>query len=331
MPEATQTLERPVEQEEAQKVDAPTTESKTKKERPLGGNPPPRLAELIKADIQERLNPIKKEGHLGSFTEGKAIYDMLDFCDRVESFALETKNIELLKKAISFRENAVFIGQEEFNKATDAMAERLIEVSDVQPVIVFRKDKSDESSDTYITTIVMEKMEKATEGKRRPHPIHIATTRREVAEAAAKYGPGKVKILLFDDVVLSGGQMAREVIGRNTEHTFWGHTLKDSVSVSGELIRSLGWSETEAKDAIEADVVAAQKDHMLRTKLGMNFYSYYDVPTYDADKERYGSEISVSSFYSSSDYGWENIIYSLKKRVQCGPQYFQQTARPLAL
>lgn len=293
-------------------------------------HPAPLMIDIAKTDLSSRLRPIRSRGRSRVSKEGEAIRDMQIFLDKLEARASRTQDLQALVRVRSFRSNMVFIGEPELKHAVSGFATRLKELSTVCPVVIYRKgdpENSMDNSDTYINTLVLEEYDKLTLGEKPKYSVTVTTDKEEVSYLASGYGAGKVKVIVLDDVVLSGYQMGLEVAGTKGDKKAENADL--DASLIGELMKTGKFNYEEAKAAIEVDVIAAASNHPLSgPPASINLFSYYGVTPYLkwVDSE---SSVSISSNYSSTDYGWNDLINLYRNEHNSKVNLFGKIGNPL--
>lgn len=292
--------------------------------------PAPLMVDIAKTDLSSRQRPIRSRGSSRVFKEDEAIRDMQLFLDRLEKKASQTKDLPSLAGIKSFRSNMVFIGEPELKQAVSGFATRLKELSTVCSVVVYRKgdpENSMNNSDTYINTLVLEEYDRLTLGEKPKYPVMVVTNKEELSGLASGYGVGKVKVVVLDDVVLSGHQMGLEIAGTMGDKLADGPDLDSSLI--GQLMKTGKFNYEEAKAAIEIDVIAAATDHPLScSPVSINLFSYYGVTPY-LDRVHSASSVSVSSNYSSTDYGWNYLINQYRDEHNNKVRLFGKIGNPL--
>ena len=248
--------------------------------------------------------------------------ELNDFLDKVKDQPVQNGNKGMAAEVEQFKDNFVYIGTQQFDEATDAMASRITGLAQGseeeigKKVIVFVKEApsviagqvTDIPGDVYIASNVLNKLSPELQ---KSGQVVLLTDPKAVAEIVAREGVDGSRVVVFDDVMASGSQMSSAILN---DFNSYSPLLSDGSSSPG-LIKAMmdaGVSKFEAGKAIEVDVMSKGTNIWAHTSFetaGVQVNSYYNIKQLRPTAQDMTS--SVSSYYSSTDFGFDHEINSL--------------------
>lgn len=227
------------------------------------------------------------------FTESEGLKDLITFLDRVERKASEVGDNELRNLVVAMREHIAFIGDREFIEATDAIAQRMIDMINTGKQVYVDLIKL--RSERYTCLRILESFHALTEDVpelRRNVKLGRAW---EVAEACAD-NIANSHIVVPDDFGVSGNR------------------ISGATFLMQDELRKCGISANDALRSIEATLIAMPQEIVqgrleVRDQL-FNLFAYYGVPEYrDPTGVQYVfTGVSMSGAHCSVDYGFETEL-----------------------
>lgn len=284
----------------------------------------PKLKDALR-NLQERTNLINstdEEKAERSFTERQGLENLLSFVDTTIATASANDDKEMEETARLFKENLVFVGENELKKATQGIAQHLVEVAQKGKDVLFFWANS--RSERYITLRVLEELDYLTEeSPDLRNRFKLSNGPQETAKEC-KDLLGNCLVAILDDFVVSGSRM-----------TGFASTIFNN------LIEA-GFSPDRASEMIEANVVAlksTRKEHPMtmgsKDERNLRVFSFYEVDEYrnSEGKQAVYTGVSFTGSHSSTDYGFENVLeefstYLKSKNIQRSRPLLAEIVRP---
>lgn len=279
-------------------------------------------------NLQERQNGIKstdEKGRARSFSEEEGLKDLQDFVDLTISTATEKGDQEVEETARLFKENLVYIGENELKRATSGIAEHLLQESrEGKNVFLYWCMPR---SERYVTLRVLEELDRLTEeAPELRDKFKVSQSPQEIAKVCLN-SPDNSLVVVPDDFVVSGTR------------------IQGFVSNVFEGLLAAGFSPDKASSIIEADVVATKtRSENSRLTVGdketerdFQVFSFYEINEYRNSKGELATYpgSSFTGSHSSTDYGFETVLRNFSeyldgKKVEYKKPLLTDIVRPYA-
>lgn len=244
--------------------------------------------------------------HANEITEQEGLENLLFFLDETIRLANEVNNTEVAKTAKGFKENLVYIGENELKEAISEMVKYLIKkIEQGQDIYIYIFNHR---SEKYIAIRILDEFHKQTADKENlREKMHFSRDYTKIAKKIMEDKINNPHVIIPDDFILSGTR------------------ISNSANILQALIEQ-GMSPEKATSSIEAMVIGSRDRKILISnkrkdpnktvdEFRLNIYSYYQTKEYFDENGKWCvfPGISLTGSHCSTDYGYEDELLKLKK------------------
>lgn len=260
----------------------------------------PYFHELLES--KSRTNRIELDSGEG-VTETEALQHLDHFISETIYLANKVGNSQIKEMAVAFKENLVYVGEQEFKEATQFFANHILEkINQGKEVYLYTFFKR---SERYVGLRILEELQQKNSSENIHEKVHVSGSYKSIAKAITEKDPESACVMVPDDFVISGTR------------------ISNATNILQELF-DRGVEPEKAHAMIEAIVIAAPENKKVPSSIryerngekveeefSLNMLSYYTAPEYQYPGSRPGSmlsEVSMTGSHCDTDYGYEELI-----------------------